>query len=116
MRGTSRHSPDSPDFGARSVRIYGPACANSEIRSGSGLTSKNAANIARASKLRDLVPAVAGIRAQAVLRDGGFAHDFVFAETARTLHVCNAPSPAATSAIPIARAIASKIFAREQRQ
>ena len=67
-------------------------------------------------ELRDLEPAVAGIRAQAVLRDGGFAHDFVFAETARTLHVCNAPSPAATSAIPIAGVIASKIFALEQRQ
>jgi L-2-hydroxyglutarate oxidase len=67
-------------------------------------------------ELRDLEPAVAGIRAQAVLRDGGFAHDFVFAETARTLHVCNAPSPAATSAIPIASVIASKIFALEQRQ
>jgi len=67
-------------------------------------------------ELCDLEPAVAGIRAQAVLRDGGFAHDFVFAETARTLHVCNAPSPAATSAIPIAGVIASKIFALEQRQ
>jgi L-2-hydroxyglutarate oxidase len=67
-------------------------------------------------ELCDLEPALAGIRAQAVLRDGGFAHDFVFAETARTLHVCNAPSPAATSAIPIAGVIASKIFALEQRQ
>ncbi len=67
-------------------------------------------------ELRDLEPAVAGIRAQAVLRDGGFAHDFVFAETARMLHVCNAPSPAATSALPIARVIAEKIFALKQRR
>jgi L-2-hydroxyglutarate oxidase len=67
-------------------------------------------------ELSDLEPAVAGIRAQAVLRDGGFAHDFVFAETARALHVCNAPSPAATSAIPIGGMIASKIFALEQRR
>lgn len=66
-------------------------------------------------QLDDLEPAPAGIRAQAVLSDGGFAHDFVFAETARTLHVCNAPSPAATSAMPIARVIASKIFALERR-
>jgi L-2-hydroxyglutarate oxidase len=51
-----------------------------------------------------------------VLRDGGFAHDFVFAETARALHVCNAPSPAATSAIPIGSMIAEKIFALEQRR
>lgn len=64
--------------------------------------------------LEDLEPAPAGIRAQAVLRDGTLAHDFLFAETARTLHVCNAPSPAATSAIPIARMIAAKILARHE--
>ncbi|MGH6800394.1 MAG: L-2-hydroxyglutarate oxidase [Methylocella sp.] len=62
--------------------------------------------------LADLEPGVAGIRAQAVLRDGTLAHDFLFAETARQLHVCNAPSPAATSAIPIARMIAGKVLAR----
>jgi (S)-2-hydroxyglutarate dehydrogenase len=58
--------------------------------------------------LADLEPAPAGIRAQAVLRDGTLVHDFLFAETARMLHVCNAPSPAATSAIPIGRMIADK--------
>jgi L-2-hydroxyglutarate oxidase len=62
--------------------------------------------------LADLEPGVAGIRAQAVLRDGTLVHDFLFAETARMLHVCNAPSPAATSAIPIARMITEKILAR----
>jgi L-2-hydroxyglutarate oxidase len=62
--------------------------------------------------LADLQPGVAGIRAQAVLRDGTLVHDFLFAETARMLHVCNAPSPAATSAIPIARVIAGKVLAR----
>jgi (S)-2-hydroxyglutarate dehydrogenase len=62
--------------------------------------------------LADLQPGVPGIRAQAVLRDGTLVHDFLLAETARTLHVCNAPSPAATSAIPIARMIAGKILAR----
>ncbi len=60
----------------------------------------------------DLQPGPAGIRAQAVLRDGTLVHDFLFAETARMLHVCNAPSPAATSAIPIARMIAGKVLAR----
>jgi (S)-2-hydroxyglutarate dehydrogenase len=57
----------------------------------------------------DLLPAPAGIRAQAVLRDGTLVHDFLFAETPRTLHVCNAPSPAATSAIPIGEMIAAKL-------
>jgi L-2-hydroxyglutarate oxidase len=49
----------------------------------------------------DLSPYPAGIRAQAVKKDGSLVHDFLFAETPRSLHVCNAPSPAATSAIPI---------------
>ncbi|MBA8824480.1 L-2-hydroxyglutarate oxidase [Saccharopolyspora lacisalsi] len=59
-------------------------------------------------ELRDLLPEQAGIRAQAVLRDGTLVHDFLFRETARTVHVCNAPSPAATSAMPIAEMIAAK--------
>lgn len=62
--------------------------------------------------LADLEPGVAGIRAQAVMRDGTLVHDFLFAESLRMLHVCNAPSPAATSAIPIARMIAGKVLAR----
>jgi (S)-2-hydroxyglutarate dehydrogenase len=62
--------------------------------------------------LGDLEPGMAGIRAQAVLRDGTLVHDFLFAETTRQLHVCNAPSPAATSAIPIARMIAGKVLTR----
>ncbi|MGI8570706.1 MAG: L-2-hydroxyglutarate oxidase [Methylocella sp.] len=62
--------------------------------------------------LSDLEPGMAGIRAQAVLRDGTLVHDFLFAETERQLHVCNAPSPAATSAIPIARMIAGKVLPR----
>ncbi len=53
--------------------------------------------------LKDMHPYPAGIRAQAVKKDGSMVHDFLFTKTSRTLHVCNAPSPAATSAIPIAR-------------
>jgi L-2-hydroxyglutarate oxidase len=60
--------------------------------------------------LEDLLPYQAGIRAQAVMKDGVAVHDFLFAETSRTLHVCNAPSPAATSSIPIGRMIASKVI------
>jgi L-2-hydroxyglutarate oxidase len=59
-------------------------------------------------KLDDLLPATAGIRAQAVMRDGTLVHDFLFVQTERMLHVCNAPSPAATSAIPIGEMIAEK--------
>jgi (S)-2-hydroxyglutarate dehydrogenase len=58
----------------------------------------------------DLVPREAGIRAQAVLRDGSFVHDFLLRHTARTLHVVNAPSPAATSALPIGRTLAEMVL------
>ncbi|MBQ4824569.1 L-2-hydroxyglutarate oxidase [Leisingera sp. HS039] len=58
-----------------------------------------------ALELSDLQPHPAGIRAQAVMRDGTLVHDFLIRSTARTIHICNAPSPAATSAIPIAKHI-----------
>ncbi|AXQ49019.1 L-2-hydroxyglutarate oxidase [Pseudomonas sp. SAR267] len=61
-------------------------------------------------QVEDLLPYEAGIRAQAVMRDGTLVHDFLFAETPRMVHVCNAPSPAATSAIPIGQMIAAKIL------
>jgi len=58
--------------------------------------------------LGDLQPYPSGVRAQAVLRDGTLVHDFLIRNTSRTLHVCNAPSPAATSAIPIGRHLADR--------
>ncbi len=57
----------------------------------------------------ELRPYPSGIRAQAVRKDGTLVHDFLFAETERSLHVCNAPSPAATSAIPIGAYLVDKI-------
>jgi (S)-2-hydroxyglutarate dehydrogenase len=56
----------------------------------------------------DVVDGPAGVRAQALGRDGRLVDDFVFAVTGRTLHVRNAPSPAATSALAIAREIADE--------
>ena len=58
----------------------------------------------------DFKPYPAGIRAQAVLKDGTLVHDFLFAESPRSLHVCNAPSPAATSAMPIGEYICGKVM------
>lgn len=59
--------------------------------------------------LDDLQSHPVGVRAMAVRRDGTLIHDFLFAETRRSLHVCNAPSPAATSAIPIGNHICDKL-------
>ncbi|MFJ3927897.1 L-2-hydroxyglutarate oxidase [Streptomyces sp. NPDC090022] len=56
----------------------------------------------------DLAPAGAGVRAQAVLRDGTLVDDFLIREAHRTVHVLNAPSPAATASLPIGREIARR--------
>ena len=56
----------------------------------------------------DLVPAAAGVRAQAVLRDGTLLDDFLIQEGRRTVHVLNAPSPAATASLPIGREVAAR--------
>lgn len=59
----------------------------------------------------DLIPAPAGVRAQAVGRDGSLLDDFLIREAPRTVHVLNAPSPAATASLPIGREIASRVLA-----
>lgn len=56
----------------------------------------------------DLVPAPAGVRAQAVLRDGTLVDDFLIREGPRTVHVLNAPSPAATASLPVGREVARR--------
>lgn len=56
----------------------------------------------------DLRPAAAGVRAQAVLRDGTLVDDFLIREAPRTVHVLNAPSPAATASLPIGREVARR--------
>ena len=61
-------------------------------------------------QVSDLRPYPSGVRAQAVMKDGSLVHDFLFAESPRSLHVCNAPSPAATSAIPIGGYICDKVL------
>jgi (S)-2-hydroxyglutarate dehydrogenase len=60
----------------------------------------------------DFSPWYAGIRAQAVGRDGRLVDDFVISETERALHVRNAPSPAATSSLALARLICDRVEAR----
>jgi L-2-hydroxyglutarate oxidase len=59
----------------------------------------------------DLVPAPAGVRAQAVLRDGTLVDDFLIREGPRAVHVLNAPSPAATASLPIGREVARRALA-----
>ena len=57
----------------------------------------------------DLVPGGAGVRAQALWPDGGLVDDFLIVKGSSTVHVCNAPSPAATASLEIGRVIAEQI-------
>jgi (S)-2-hydroxyglutarate dehydrogenase len=58
---------------------------------------------------KDLVPAPAGVRAQALRPDGSLVDDFYFLTGKRALHVCNAPSPAATASLQIGQLVVEKL-------
>jgi len=62
-----------------------------------------------AIRAEHLVPAPAGIRAQALRPDGSMLDDFEFQESRRIVNVVNAPSPAATSAISIGETVVEKL-------
>jgi (S)-2-hydroxyglutarate dehydrogenase len=57
----------------------------------------------------DLVTAASGVRAQALRPNGGLVDDFLIIKSPRAVHVCNAPSPAATASLEIGRVIAEQI-------
>jgi (S)-2-hydroxyglutarate dehydrogenase len=59
--------------------------------------------------VEDLEPAEAGVRAQALSRDGKLVDDFLIVQGERATHVCNAPSPAATASLEIARTVVAGI-------
>ena len=69
---------------------------------------KSAARFVPELRPGDTLPGPAGVRAQAVARDGTLLDDFAFSTTDRALRVRNAPSPAATSALAIARFVADE--------
>lgn len=60
----------------------------------------------------DLLPGGAGVRAQAVDRQGRMLDDFLIEESAGAIHLLNAPSPAATSSMPIGRHLATMAATR----
>lgn len=58
---------------------------------------------------RDVVPSAAGVRAQALTPQGALVDDFLIVDSRHALHVCNAPSPAATSSLEIGRLLARRV-------
>lgn len=73
------------------------------------VVAREAARYVPAIGARDLAPAFSGIRAQALGRDGRLIDDFVISHTDRALHVRNAPSPAATASLELARLIVDRV-------
>jgi (S)-2-hydroxyglutarate dehydrogenase len=63
----------------------------------------------------DLLPAVAGVRAQALQADGSLLDDFRIIDDGLCLNVCNAPSPAATASLEIGKHIATLLQQRSGR-
>jgi len=64
------------------------------------------------ARLEDLKPRAAGIRAQAMTREGALVDDFVFVCSERIVSVCNAPSPAATASFAVAEAVVDRLLAQ----
>ena len=60
-------------------------------------------------QMADVVPSHAGVRAQALLENGCLVDDFLIINGKNSLHVCNAPSPAATSSLEIGKAIVDRL-------
>ncbi|CAI1138590.1 L-2-hydroxyglutarate oxidase [Serratia grimesii] len=67
--------------------------------------TENARQLIPALQPEDIQPGPAGVRAQALTADGKLVDDFHFVKGRRSLHVCNAPSPAATASLEIGREI-----------
>ncbi|MFE2237419.1 L-2-hydroxyglutarate oxidase [Streptomyces sp. NPDC059442] len=95
--------------------------AREHWRYGAGELRRSLSKRAFTEAVRRLLPVVeesglrrtaAGVRAQAVLRDGTLVDDFLIREAPRTVHVLNAPSPAATASLPIGREVARRALAQ----
>jgi L-2-hydroxyglutarate oxidase len=70
---------------------------------------KNLQRLLPEVEMDDLIPTTAGVRAQALRADGTLVDDFYIINTKRTVHVLNAPSPAATACLPIGEEIARRV-------
>ncbi|MDX7993086.1 L-2-hydroxyglutarate oxidase [Xenorhabdus littoralis] len=74
------------------------------------LFTENARQLIPDLQPEDITSGPAGVRAQALTADGKLVDDFHFVQGRRSLHVCNAPSPAATASMEIGREIVERYF------
>jgi (S)-2-hydroxyglutarate dehydrogenase len=97
----------------RFLRRYPGPCWNELRRSFSReLFCRSLQRLVPEIELNDLLPGGAGVRAQAMSRDGALLDDFHFVEGDREIHVVNAPSPGATASLAIGEEIAAMLAAR----
>ncbi|GAB5405505.1 MAG: L-2-hydroxyglutarate oxidase [Aureliella sp.] len=94
--------------------------ASKHWRMGLGEVHRSFSKAAFVKALQRLIPAIesshlkpcrAGVRAQALTPDGAMVDDFLWVTDDRMVHVCNAPSPAATASLEIGRAIVDRVEA-----
>jgi L-2-hydroxyglutarate oxidase len=94
----------------RLARKYPKTAADEVLRSLSRRRfASSLARLVPAVGREDLVRAGAGVRAQALRRDGTLVHDFVVETAPNQVHVLNAPSPGATCALEIAKHVANQV-------
>ena len=109
-RGTARDPRLAGHVAARAAGSGAPALTEMRARSQQGLVRRGLRSASSPSSQRRAtsLPGPAGVRAQALARDGSLVDDFVVHRTERAVHVRNAPSPAATSSLALARLIADE--------
>ncbi|SDC90223.1 L-2-hydroxyglutarate oxidase [Sanguibacter gelidistatuariae] len=89
------------------ARNWAPGAREVARSMSAALFAKSLARLVPGIGPDDLVPAPAGVRAQALKRDGSMVDDFLLRTRPRQVHVINAPSPAATASLEIAKHIVS---------
>lgn len=101
-----------PGFWRLSCRHWRAGAAETRRSLSRQAFAKAVQRLVPAVRAHHLAPAPAGVRAQAVGRDGALLDDFLFEHGKRFLHVLNAPSPAATAALTIGETLADMVLGK----
>jgi L-2-hydroxyglutarate oxidase LhgO len=100
--GDSLESLSYPGFWRLAARYWKPGIHEVLRSCSKDLFHKALQKLIPSIQRDDLIPGGAGVRAQALKKDGTLLDDFLVVRDGRAFHVLNAPSPAATSSLAIA--------------
>lgn len=98
-----------PGLWALGARNWAPGLREVARSASPALFARSLARLVPGLSVADITPSPAGVRAQALRRDGALVDDFDVATTAGQVHVLNAPSPAATASLEIARHLVDQL-------